>query len=108
MATSCLCSASHHTRSRPVAATANLRSKRRLMVEVSLPHLAAFADAGCDLIIVHVEACTHLHQVPAKIADLGVHAGVVMSPAKSASCPICARSRTGYPHNDGPPWVGKL
>jgi hypothetical protein len=32
----------------------------------------------------------------------------VMSPAKSASCPICARSRTGYPHNDGPPWVGKL
>ena len=43
--------------------------------------LEDFADAGCDLITVHVEACTHLQRTLAHIRKLGKKAGVALNPA---------------------------
>jgi ribulose-phosphate 3-epimerase len=54
-----------------------------LMVEEPLQYVDAFVNAGCDLIIVHAEACTQLHHVLMRIVDLGVHAGVALNPATS-------------------------
>jgi ribulose-phosphate 3-epimerase len=42
-----------------------------------------FADAGCDFITVHQEACTHLHRTVSKIKELGKKAGVSLNPATS-------------------------
>ena len=45
----------------------------------------AYVRAGCQRLIVHVEACTHLHRTLAHIASLGATAGVALSPATPAS-----------------------
>ncbi len=52
-----------------------------LMIEPADPYIAAFADAGCDYITVHAEACTHLHGTVQSIRNLGVKSGVVLNPA---------------------------
>jgi ribulose-phosphate 3-epimerase len=46
-------------------------------------YVDAFADAGADQIVVHGEACTHLHRVIASIHDRGIRAGVALNPATS-------------------------
>lgn len=43
-----------------------------------------YVEAGCDLIIVHQEACTHLHRTLGHIRELGVSPGVVLNPATPA------------------------
>ncbi|MCB0952105.1 MAG: ribulose-phosphate 3-epimerase, partial [Microthrixaceae bacterium] len=40
-----------------------------------------YVEAGCDLILVHQEACVHLHRTLQNIRDLGVSPGVVLNPA---------------------------
>lgn len=44
-----------------------------------------YIDAGCDLIIVHAEACTHLHRTLTRIRDLGGRAGVALNPHTPAA-----------------------
>jgi ribulose-phosphate 3-epimerase len=44
-----------------------------------------YIDAGCSRLIVHAEACTHLHRTLAKIDDLGAKAAVALNPATPAS-----------------------
>ena len=44
-------------------------------------HLEAFADAGADMLVVHAEACTHLHRTLSAIRELGMQAGVALNPA---------------------------
>lgn len=39
-----------------------------------------YVDAGCALVIVHAEACTHLHRTLARIRDLGARSGVALNP----------------------------
>jgi ribulose-phosphate 3-epimerase len=39
-----------------------------------------YVEAGCNLIIVHAEACTHLHRTLAAIHDLGARTGVALNP----------------------------
>ncbi len=51
-----------------------------LMIEPADPFIAAFADAGCDYITVHAEACTHLHGTLQTIRNLGVKSGVALNP----------------------------
>ena len=46
---------------------------------------AEYVKAGCQRLIVHAEACTHLHRTLAHIASLGATAGVALNPATSAS-----------------------
>jgi ribulose-phosphate 3-epimerase len=42
--------------------------------------LERYVDAGCELVIVHAEACTHLHRTLARIRDLGARSGVALNP----------------------------
>ena len=44
-------------------------------------YIKEFADAGCDIIVVHQEACTHLHRTIQNIKSHGVKAGVALNPA---------------------------
>ncbi len=44
-----------------------------------------YIDAGCDLVIVHAEACTHLHRTLARIRDLGARSGVALNPHTPAA-----------------------
>ena len=43
--------------------------------------MARYVEAGCDLVIVHAEACRHLHRTLSAIADAGAKAGVALNPA---------------------------
>nr|WP_309099320.1 ribulose-phosphate 3-epimerase [Fredinandcohnia onubensis] len=52
-----------------------------LMIENPDQYISAFANAGTDIITVHVEACTHLHRTIQLIKSHGVKAGVVLNPA---------------------------
>jgi ribulose-phosphate 3-epimerase len=51
-----------------------------LMITDPSDYVQAFADAGSDMIMVHAEACIHLHRTVQQIRDLGVQAGVVLNP----------------------------
>ncbi len=51
-----------------------------LMIEPADPYLAAFAEAGADVISVHVEAGRHVHRSLQAIRGLGKKAGVVLNP----------------------------
>lgn len=42
--------------------------------------LGRYVDAGCELVIVHAEACTHLHRTLARIRELGARSGVALNP----------------------------
>ncbi|TQF85639.1 ribulose-phosphate 3-epimerase [Elioraea sp. Yellowstone] len=55
-----------------------------LMIEPVDPYLEAFAWAGADRIIVHVEATRHLDRTLQAIAGLGKKAGVSLNPATPA------------------------
>lgn len=52
-----------------------------LMVVEPDRQIPLFADAGANILTVHVEACLHLHRVVQQIKELGVKAGVTMNPA---------------------------
>ncbi|WP_432989656.1 ribulose-phosphate 3-epimerase [Dactylosporangium sp. CA-233914] len=58
----------------------DLPFEAHLMVEdpdEAAPH---FVRAGCDLVIVHAEACRHLHRTLTGIRSLGARAGVALNP----------------------------
>lgn len=42
--------------------------------------IGRYIDAGCELVIVHAEACTHLHRTLARIRELGARSGVALNP----------------------------
>jgi len=52
-----------------------------LMIEDPDKFIPAFAEAGADMICVHVEACRHLNRTLQLIADHGVKPAVVLNPA---------------------------
>jgi ribulose-phosphate 3-epimerase len=56
-----------------------------LMIAPADPYLAAFADAGSDIITVHAEAGPHLDRSLQTIKNLGKKAGVSLNPATSES-----------------------
>ena len=56
-----------------------------LMIEAPDRYIDAFADAGADLITVHVEACKHLDRTISAIKEKGILAGVALNPATSLS-----------------------
>jgi ribulose-phosphate 3-epimerase len=47
--------------------------------------LPRYVEAGCDLVIVHAEACTHLHRTLARIRELGARSGVALNPHTPAT-----------------------
>ncbi|RRD93438.1 ribulose-phosphate 3-epimerase [Clostridiales bacterium COT073_COT-073] len=56
-----------------------------LMVTNPEQHIHAFAEAGADIITVHVESSLHLQRLLAEIKQLGKKAGVTLNPAT----PLC-------------------
>ena len=57
-----------------------------LMVEAPEKYIKDFAEAGADMIVVHVEATRHLHRVVQFIKDKGLKAGVALNPATPLTC----------------------
>ncbi len=51
-----------------------------LMIEEPEKFVEAFANAGADIISVHIEACRHLHRNIQQIKSLGIKAGVAINP----------------------------
>lgn len=47
--------------------------------------LPRYVEAGCDLVIVHAEACTHLHRTLRQIRELGARSGVALNPHTPAA-----------------------
>jgi ribulose-phosphate 3-epimerase len=56
-----------------------------LMISPADPYLEAFAAAGADHLIVHVEAGPHIHRSLQAVRALGKKAGVVLNPGTSES-----------------------
>lgn len=56
-----------------------------LMIVEPERYLADFAHAGADIILVHQEACPHLHRTVEQIKQLGKKAGVVLNPSTPLS-----------------------
>jgi ribulose-phosphate 3-epimerase len=56
-----------------------------LMVQDPDPMLPRWVEAGCGIVIVHVEAVGHLHRTLGRIAELGARAGVALNPATPLS-----------------------
>ena len=56
-----------------------------LMIAPADPYLAAFAEAGADIITVHTEAGPHLHRSLQTIRGLGKRAGVAINPGTPES-----------------------
>lgn len=52
-----------------------------LMISPVDPYVAAFAEAGADIITLHPEAGPHLHRTLQLVASLGKKAGVALNPA---------------------------
>ena len=56
-----------------------------LMIDNPDSYITAFADSGADMIVVHAEACTHLHRTIQEIHDAGMKAGVTLNPSTPIS-----------------------
>lgn len=55
-----------------------------LMIAPVDPYIAAFADAGADIITAHVEAGPHIHRTLQAIRAAGAKAGVALNPGTPA------------------------
>ena len=56
-----------------------------LMIVEPEKYVEAFADAGADWIVVHAEACPHLHRNLQQIRQAGAKAGVALNPSTPIS-----------------------
>ncbi len=68
-----------------VRAVSRLPLDVHLMIEQPERHVEAFAQAGGDILNVHVEACAHVHRVLQQIKTLGPRAGVCLNPGTPLS-----------------------
>jgi len=58
----------------------NLPLDVHLMIEAPEHQIKQFADAGADIITIHIEACPHIHRAVQMIKESGVKAGVALNP----------------------------
>ncbi len=65
----------------PLTQAAGALLEAHLMVEQPESLIPMFAQAGAELITVHVETCPHLDRTIQQIKDLGLRAGVTLNPA---------------------------
>ena len=65
----------------PLADALGLVLDVHLMIQRPEQMIPAFAQAGADILTVHVETCPHLHRTVQQIHELGVRAGVTLNPA---------------------------
>ena len=73
----------------PVVAAIRRATKLPLDVHLMIEHperyISQFAEAGADIITVHVEACLNLRTIVRTIKDLGIKAGVSLNPPTPVS-----------------------
>ena len=70
-----------------IASTRHLTTKpfeAHLMVLTPEVMAKRYVEAGCQRLIVHVEACDHLHRVLGSIRELGANAAVALNPSTPA------------------------
>jgi len=58
----------------------NLPLDVHLMIEAPERQISQFADAGADIITVHMEACPYIQRVVQMVKESGVKAGVAINP----------------------------
>ncbi len=68
-----------------VRALVSVPFEAHLMVDEPGPMLDRYVEAGCDLLIVHAEACRHLHRTLGAVRELGARAAVALNPSTPAS-----------------------
>ena len=66
---------------RPICQEYNAVVEAHLMIVQPERYLKEFAQAGSDVIMVHVETCAHLHRTVQQIRELGKSPAVVLNPA---------------------------
>lgn len=66
---------------KPIAREAGIPLDVHLMIERPEQLIPDFAEAGADILTVHVETCPHLHRTLQQIRELGVLPGVTLNPA---------------------------
>jgi len=64
---------------------ASVLFEAHLMVEAPDELAPRYVEAGCELLIVHAEACRHLHRTLGGIGELGARAGVALNPSTPLS-----------------------
>jgi len=64
---------------------ASVLFEAHLMVQEPDELASRYVDAGCELLIVHAEACRHLHRTLGHIRELGARPAVALNPATPAS-----------------------
>ncbi len=65
----------------PIVRAGNGMLDVHLMIEQPERLVADFAQAGADILTVHVETCPHLHRTLQQIKEMGVKAGVTLNPS---------------------------
>jgi ribulose-phosphate 3-epimerase len=65
----------------PLTNAADAILETHLMIEEPESLIPEFAEAGADLITVHVETCPHLNRTIQQIKALGLKAGVTLNPS---------------------------
>ena len=60
---------------------ASVPYEAHLMVVEPDELMSKYVDAGCEVVIVHAEACTHLHKSLASIREAGAKSGVAVNPS---------------------------
>lgn len=65
---------------RAIRAVTALPLDVHLMIQEPGRYLEAFAQAGADVLTIHLEACVHLHRNLQQIKALGLQAGVALNP----------------------------
>ncbi|MBM3913641.1 MAG: ribulose-phosphate 3-epimerase [Sphingomonadales bacterium] len=65
---------------RAIRAVTSLPLDVHLMIQDPGRYLESFAQAGADVLTVHLEACVHLHRNLQQIKALGLQAGVALNP----------------------------
>jgi ribulose-phosphate 3-epimerase len=63
----------------------NLPLDVHLMIQAPERQVKQFADAGANIITVHIEACPHIHRVVQTIKELNIKAGVSLNPGTPIS-----------------------
>jgi len=64
-----------------IRASTTLPLDVHLMVQEPGRYIEAFANAGADIITVHVEACQHLHRTLEQIQNAGCRIGLALNPS---------------------------
>jgi ribulose-phosphate 3-epimerase len=66
---------------RPIVETAGIPLDVHLMIEKPERLIPQFAQAGANILTVHVETCPHLHRTLQQIRELGARPSVTLNPA---------------------------